>query len=190
MQRGSSAGVWARISSAASNRRRQTFAAHAGASPTASLAAFMHLGSKTRPSQWAHFAHTDHGNYATHSPKGFMNSKRLQIDIGGMSCGSCVTHVRSALEGLPGIRVENVQVGRAVVDVAPTVDEAAIRTAIADAGYGPTSVRIASAGSRVALPAAPVAAGGCCCNGDHEHAPSSPALQRRPTGNATRARSG
>lgn len=76
-----------------------------------------------------------------------MNSKRLQLDIGGMSCGSCVAHVRSALERLPGVRVENVRVGSADVALAPTVEEGIIRQAIADAGYTLRSIRPASASS-------------------------------------------
>lgn len=74
-----------------------------------------------------------------------MSSNRLQLNIDGMSCGSCVAHVRSALAKLPGVRVDDVQIGSAVVALAPTVGEAAIRQAIAAAGYTLTSARPASA---------------------------------------------
>ena len=74
-----------------------------------------------------------------------MSSNRLQLDIDGMSCGSCVAHVRSALARLPGVRVDDVQIGSAVVALAPTVGEAAIRQAITAAGYTLTSARPASA---------------------------------------------
>ena len=37
------------------------------------------------------------------------------IAITGMSCGHCVAAVRSALEDLPGVSVEDVAIGRAQV---------------------------------------------------------------------------
>jgi copper chaperone len=110
-----------------------------------------------------------------------MNSKQLQLDISGMSCGSCVAHVRSALERLPGVRVEDVQVGSADVALAPTVEEGTIRQAIADAGYTLTSIQPAGAQSHDAVRAVPGAPGGCCCGGGHDHLSSSPELQRRST---------
>ena len=107
-----------------------------------------------------------------------MRSNRLELDISGMSCGSCVAHVRSALARLPDVHVDDVQVGHAVVTIAPGVGEAAIRQAISDAGYALTSVRVTGSESIAAQPSA-VAAGGCCCGGNHEHASSTHALKRR-----------
>ena len=37
--------------------------------------------------------------------------KTLKLEVSGMSCGPCVHAVREALEGVPGVKVQNVQVG-------------------------------------------------------------------------------
>ena len=61
---------------------------------------------------------------------------KLQFVIDGMSCGHCVRAVRNALEALPGVTVEEVNVGSATVeaDGSPaTID--AIKAAVDDAGY-------------------------------------------------------
>ena len=41
--------------------------------------------------------------------------KTLKLEVSGMSCGHCVQAVRQALEGVPGVKVESVQVGSASV---------------------------------------------------------------------------
>ena len=41
--------------------------------------------------------------------------KEIQIDISGMSCGHCVARVTKALSSVPGVRVDDVQVGSARV---------------------------------------------------------------------------
>ena len=61
---------------------------------------------------------------------------KLNIAVSGMSCQHCVRAVRTALESVPGVHVERVDVGKAEV----TYDEAtttlaSITDAIADAGY-------------------------------------------------------
>ena len=61
---------------------------------------------------------------------------RRQIQIEGMSCGHCVKAVREALAGIPGLRIEDVQVGSATLSYDPAlVDEDRIRAAVAAAGY-------------------------------------------------------
>jgi copper chaperone len=61
---------------------------------------------------------------------------RLTMDIGGMSCGHCVGAVKSALQGVPGVEVEQVAVGSAVVAYDPDrVSPDAIARAVADEGY-------------------------------------------------------
>jgi copper chaperone len=45
--------------------------------------------------------------------------ERLRIEIEGMSCGHCVKAVRGSLEKVPGVQVEQVEVGRATVDYDP-----------------------------------------------------------------------
>lgn len=61
---------------------------------------------------------------------------RREIQIEGMSCGHCVKAVRAALAGVPGLRVEDIQVGSATVSYDPAmVGEERIRAAVAAAGY-------------------------------------------------------
>jgi copper chaperone CopZ len=58
------------------------------------------------------------------------------IDIGGMTCGHCVSRVGNALEAIPGIRVEEVKVGSATVEFdEATTDESVIGKAIKTAGF-------------------------------------------------------
>lgn len=61
---------------------------------------------------------------------------RLELKIDGMSCSHCIKAVQGALEGLPGVTVKDVEVGRAEVEVAedgPVTDR--ILQAVADQGY-------------------------------------------------------
>ena len=41
--------------------------------------------------------------------------KSHDITIQGMSCGHCVMHVKQALDGVDGLEVEDVQIGKAKV---------------------------------------------------------------------------
>ncbi len=43
----------------------------------------------------------------------------LKLTIDGMHCGSCVRRVTNALENIPGIRLESVEVGSARVAIDP-----------------------------------------------------------------------
>ena len=62
--------------------------------------------------------------------------ERISLAITGMSCGHCVGAVRRALEGLDGVRVEQVAIGTATVAIDPARATAdSITTAIEDAGY-------------------------------------------------------
>ena len=60
---------------------------------------------------------------------------RYQLNIEGMSCGHCVRAVREALKVIPGVRVEDVSVGRAVVECEEARLPKKILTAIADEGF-------------------------------------------------------
>ena len=59
-----------------------------------------------------------------------------RIEVGGMSCDHCVSHVRRALEGVAGVEIQSVKIGEAVVSVPPggVLREAAAE-AIRAAGY-------------------------------------------------------
>lgn len=41
--------------------------------------------------------------------------KQMKLEVTGMSCGHCVQSVKEALGAVPGVKVENVQVGSAMV---------------------------------------------------------------------------
>ncbi len=61
---------------------------------------------------------------------------RREFRIEGMGCAHCVKAVREALVGVPGLRVEDVQLGSATVSYDPAlVSEDRIRAAVAAAGY-------------------------------------------------------
>lgn len=58
------------------------------------------------------------------------------IEIGGMTCGHCMSRVREALVAVSGVTVDRMKVGQATVSFDETVtDPAAIAQAIEDAGY-------------------------------------------------------
>jgi copper chaperone len=61
---------------------------------------------------------------------------RVHLTIEGMSCGHCLNAVRGALEKVPGVSVERVTIGAAIVAYDParaSVDQ--IVDAVADQGY-------------------------------------------------------
>jgi len=65
-----------------------------------------------------------------------MQLRTEDLNIGGMSCGHCVSAVRGALERIPGLEVVDVVVGVARVQYDPAlVDRAAIVAAVAGEGY-------------------------------------------------------
>lgn len=58
------------------------------------------------------------------------------LKVAGMSCGHCVGAVRRALEAVPGVKVEAVEIGSARVTYDPaTTPREALVGAIEDAGY-------------------------------------------------------
>jgi copper chaperone len=62
--------------------------------------------------------------------------ERLRLEIDGMSCQHCVRAVTGALQGLPGVTVEEVAIGHATVayDPGQTTPDALLE-AVADEGY-------------------------------------------------------
>ena len=62
--------------------------------------------------------------------------KKVKINIEGMSCGHCVMAVKKALNNLSEINVEDVKIGKAVIEVDENTDslEKAIN-AVEEAGY-------------------------------------------------------
>jgi copper chaperone len=62
--------------------------------------------------------------------------KTEELTIQGMTCGHCVMHVRKALSKLQGLKVENVEVGKALVEFDETVmTREQIAGALENAGY-------------------------------------------------------
>ena len=65
--------------------------------------------------------------------------RRVTIKIEGMSCGHCLQAVNDALVSQPGIQLESLRLGEAVVSYDDRVSApATIERAIADAGYSAT----------------------------------------------------
>ena len=61
---------------------------------------------------------------------------RQRLEIDGMSCGHCVARVRGALEALPGVKVEEVSIGKALVEIDESrTPVATVSQAVEDAGY-------------------------------------------------------
>jgi copper chaperone CopZ len=62
--------------------------------------------------------------------------ERLALAIGGMSCGHCVARVSKALQELPGVTVERVEVGSARLDFDATrVSPQRILEAVDELGF-------------------------------------------------------
>ena len=69
-----------------------------------------------------------------------MVKKELLID--GMSCQHCVMHVKKGLERVSGIKVHDVQIGRAKIEYDDsTVTEKILADAVQEAGYTLTSIQ-------------------------------------------------
>ena len=57
------------------------------------------------------------------------------FSVPGITCGHCATAIREAVRGVPGVGDVRVDVDAKTVRVAGGGDAAAVRAAIADAGY-------------------------------------------------------
>ena len=59
----------------------------------------------------------------------------LTLGVSGMSCGHCVAAVTSALEAVPDVRVRNVSVGSATIELDAGASPDRAIAAVRDAGY-------------------------------------------------------
>jgi copper chaperone len=65
--------------------------------------------------------------------------RRVTLHIEGMSCGHCLNALNAALGSLPGVRIEEVRIGRADVSYDESVtDPSRLEAAVAEAGYRAT----------------------------------------------------
>jgi copper chaperone len=60
---------------------------------------------------------------------------RVHLTIEGMTCEHCVRAVRNRLAQTPGVEVEKVEVGSAVIRLDPAIAIDLVEDAIADEGY-------------------------------------------------------
>lgn len=70
----------------------------------------------------------------------------MRLTISGMTCEACAKHVRTALQGVPGVRAATVfyPEGTADIDVDANIDTATLIAAVVDAGYAASNVGEAS----------------------------------------------
>lgn len=62
--------------------------------------------------------------------------EQLKLEVSGMSCAHCVRAVQAALGAVPGVKVENVEIGAATVSFDETkVSVGDLVDAVSDAGY-------------------------------------------------------
>jgi copper chaperone CopZ len=65
--------------------------------------------------------------------------KQATLHIEGMSCGHCVDSVNRALSGIPSVRIEALQIGRADVTFDEnTTGHSQLEAAITEAGFRAT----------------------------------------------------
>ena len=78
----------------------------------------------------------------TEKHEGILSMKKQEITIDGMSCGHCVMSVKKELSKVAGLVIEDVQIGKAHVDVDETkVNRQILTDAIDQAGYRLVSVQ-------------------------------------------------
>ena len=97
------------------------------------------------------------------APGSVMPGSRIRLRIAGMSCNSCVDHVRSALESIPGVHVIDVRRGSATIELQPEVDSHALVQAVASAGYEVTGADSLDVRSEPAGRTHAAGGAGCCC---------------------------
>ncbi|MFA6045918.1 MAG: cation transporter [Phycisphaerales bacterium] len=83
------------------------------------------------------------------------------LNIDGMSCGHCVQAVTKALSAVPGVKVNSVAVGSAVIEAADGRAAGQALAALGAAGYPARAVGDAAPASA----SRPTQSGGGCCGG-------------------------
>jgi copper chaperone len=85
----------------------------------------------------------------------------IELKVEGMSCGSCVKHIKEALAPLAGVEAVEVDLAAGQVRVTGTPTSAALLAALDAAGY---PAQLLAATTPIAGKAAGSASGGCCCH--------------------------
>jgi copper chaperone CopZ len=67
--------------------------------------------------------------------------KSHEVTIQGMSCAHCVMHVKQALDGVDGLEVEDVQVGKAKVWYDDEKIAKVLSEKVEEAGYKVASIQ-------------------------------------------------
>ena len=86
-----------------------------------------------------------------------LNAAEITLQVGGMTCASCVGRVEKALKALPGVLSASVNLAteRASVQALPSLSAATLAQAVVKAGYEATIVLPDAAGAPSPLPRLP-----------------------------------
>jgi copper chaperone len=82
----------------------------------------------------------------------------IAFEVKDMSCGHCVNTITKAVKQMDAAAQVAVDLAARRVEISSSVDEAALLSAIQEAGYSPMP-------AAAAVHVAPRRAGGCCCGG-------------------------
>lgn len=85
----------------------------------------------------------------------------IELNVQGMSCGSCVKHIKEALTPLAGVEAVEVDLPAGRVRVSGTPDLAMLLTTLDAAGYPAQLVAVAAAPGEQTGSAQ---RRGCCCS--------------------------
>ena len=85
----------------------------------------------------------------------------IELNVQGMSCGSCVKHIKEALAPLAGVEAVEVDLAAGQVRITGTPTGAALLAALDAAGY---PAQLLAATTPIVGKAAGGASGGCCCH--------------------------
>ncbi|MGS0738135.1 heavy-metal-associated domain-containing protein [Pseudomonas sp. GG8] len=88
--------------------------------------------------------------------------KTVELQVQGMSCGSCVKHVTEALRPLEGVSDVAVDLQSGRVKVSGDSDSHALLAALQDAGY-PAHLATAESVASKKTSGCGGNGGGCCC---------------------------
>lgn len=87
----------------------------------------------------------------------------IELNISGMTCGSCVSHVTKALQSASGVQTAVVDLASATARIqGKNLDKAALVEAVEEEGYGAQESQDMSLAPANSIP---LTAAGCSCSG-------------------------